>query len=67
VQRAAWFYKLNRYSYASGLTSYGSQPLHAGPIFLSLSRPTGLLAKVVFENKDFEKMIMQYDRRSAFF
>lgn len=26
VQRAAWFYQLIRYSYASGLTSYGSQP-----------------------------------------
>ena len=26
VQRAAWFYQLIRYSYASGLTSFGSQP-----------------------------------------
>jgi len=26
VQRAAWFYQIIRYSYASALTSYGSQP-----------------------------------------
>ena len=26
VQKAAWFYQLIRYSYASGLTSFGSQP-----------------------------------------
>ena len=26
IQRAAWFYQIIRYSYASALTSYGSQP-----------------------------------------
>lgn len=26
VQRAAWFYQLIRFSYASSLDSYGSQP-----------------------------------------
>ena len=26
VQKAAWFYQLIRYSYASGLTSFGGQP-----------------------------------------
>lgn len=26
VRKAAWFYQLIRYSYASGLTSFGSQP-----------------------------------------
>lgn len=26
VQKAAWFYQLIRYSYASGLTNFGSQP-----------------------------------------
>ena len=26
VQRASWFYQIIRYSYASALTSYGSQP-----------------------------------------
>lgn len=30
VQRAAWFYQLIRYSYASGLTSFGSQPHDMG-------------------------------------
>jgi DNA adenine methylase len=49
VQKAAWFYQLIRYSYASGLTSYGSQP------------------HVVIENKDFEKLIGQYDRPVSFF
>lgn len=30
VQKAAWFYELIRYSYAAGLTSFGSQPHDMG-------------------------------------
>ena len=45
VQRAAWFYQLIRYSYASGLTSFGSQPTICVATFRSSSRPTGGLPR----------------------
>lgn len=67
VQRAAWFYQLIRYSYASGLTSYGSQPHDIRSNFPLIEQAHRRLAKVVVENKDFEKLIGQYDRPVSFF
>ncbi len=67
VQRAAWFYQLIRYSYASGLTSYGSQPHDIRSNFPLIEQAHRRLAKVVIENKDFEKLIGQYDRPVSFF
>ena len=66
VQKAAWVYQLIRYSYASGLTSYGSQPHDIRSNFPLIEQAHRRLAKVVIENKDFEKLIGQYDRLSAF-
>lgn len=67
VQKAAWFYQLIRYSYASGLTSYGSQPHDIRSNFPLIEQAHRRLAKVVVENKDFEKLIGQYDRPVSFF
>jgi len=67
VQRAAWFYQLIRYSYASGLTSFGSQPHDIRSNFPLIEQAHRRLAKVVVENKDFEKLIRQYDRPVSFF
>ena len=67
VQKAAWFYQLIRYSYASGLTSYGSQPHDMWSNFPLIEQAHRRLAKVVIENKDFEKLIRQYDRPVSFF
>lgn len=67
VQKAAWFYQLIRYSYASGLTSYGSQPHDMWANFPLIEQAHRRLAKVVIENKDFEKLIRQYDRPVSFF
>jgi DNA adenine methylase len=67
VQKAAWFYQLIRYSYASGLTSYGSQPHDIRSNFPLIEQAHRRLAKVVVENKDFEKLIGQYDRPVCFF
>jgi len=67
VQRAAWFYQLIRYSYASGLTSSGSQPHGIRSNFPLIEQAHRRLAKVVIENKDFEKLIRQYDRPVSFF
>ena len=67
VQKAAWFYQLIRYSYASGLTSFGSQPHDIWGNFPLIEQAHRRLAKVVIENRDFEKLIRQYDRPVSFF
>ena len=67
VKRAACFYQLIRYSYASGLTSFGSQPHDIRSNFPIIEQAHRRLAKVVIENKDFEKLIRQYDRPVSFF
>jgi len=67
VIRASFFYQLIRYSYASGLTSYGSQPHDIWSNFPIIEQAHRRLSKVVIENKDFEKLIRQYDRPVSFF
>ena len=67
IQRAAWFYQIIRYSYASALTSYGSQPHDMRANFLLIEQAHRRLKDVVVENKDFEKLIRQYDRPVSFF
>ena len=67
VQRAAWFYQIIRYSYASALTSYGSQPPDMRANFLLIEQAHRRLKDVVVENKDFEKLIRQYDRPVSLF
>ena len=62
-----WFYQLIRYSYASGLTSFGSQPHDMRSNFPLIEQAHRRLAKVVIENKDFEKLIRQYDRPASLF
>ncbi len=67
VQRAAWFYQIIRYSYASALTSYGSQPHDMRANFSLIEQAHRRLKDVVVENKDFEKLIRQYDRPVSLF
>lgn len=67
AQKAAWFYQLIRYSYASGLTSYGSQPHDIRSNFPLIEQAHRRLAKVVIENKDCVHLIRQYDRPVSFF
>lgn len=67
VIRASYFYQLIRYSYASGLTSFGSQPHDMWSNFPLIEQAHRRLCKVVVENKDFEKLIRQYDRPVSFF
>lgn len=67
VRRAAYFYQLIRQSYASGLDSYGSQPCDMWSNFPLIGQAANRLRKVVVENKDFEKLIRQYDRPVSFF
>lgn len=67
VQRAACFYQLIRYSYASGLTSYGSQPHDMWTNFPLIEQAHRRTRKVIIENKDCVKVIGQYDRPESFF
>ncbi len=67
IDRASKFYQLIRYSYASGLDSFGSQPHSMWSDFPVIDMAARRLQKVVVENKDFEKLIRQYDRPVSFF
>lgn len=67
IQKASYFYQLIRYSYASGLTSYGSQPHDIRSNFTLIEKAHQRLANVVIENKDFEPLVKQYDRTESFF
>ena len=66
VQRAAAFYKVIRYSYGSGCTSFGCQPFDVRKTFHQIWQAADRLANTVIENKDFEALIRQYDRENAF-
>ena len=50
-----------------GLTSFGSQPHDMRSNFPLIEQAHRRLAKVVIENKDFEKLLRQYDRPVSFF
>lgn len=67
VQQAAWFYQLIRYSYASALKSYAGQPHSIWADFPLIDQASRRLQDVLVENRDFEKLIKQYDRPTAFF
>jgi len=67
VDRASKFYQLIRYSYASGLDSFASQPHSMWSNFPVIDLACRRLQKVIIENKDFEKLIGQYDRPVSFF
>ena len=67
VKRAAAFYKIIRYSYGSGCTSYGCQPFDIRKTFTIIWEANRRLRDTVIENKDFEALIRQYDRPNAFF
>lgn len=67
VKRAVAFFKLIRYSYGSGCTSFGCQPFDVRKCFDTVWQASRRLAETVIENKDFEALIRQYDRESAFF
>ena len=67
VKRAAAFFKLIRYSYGSGCTSFGCQPFDVRKCFDAIWQASHRISETVIENKDFEALIRQYDRDNAFF
>ena len=67
VQRAAKFYQLIRYSYASGCTSYGCQPHNMWSNFKPINEAHRRLKDTLIENKDFADCIKHYDDPVTFF
>jgi len=67
VKRAALFYQIIRQSYACGLDSFAAQPQSMWDKFPLIRAACGRLQKVVVDNKDFERLIQQYDRLESFF
>ena len=67
IKRAAYFYQLIRYSYASGLDSFGAQPHSMWRNFPLIYEAAKRLQSVIVENKDFERLIAQYDRPNTIF
>ncbi|MCM1062609.1 MAG: DNA adenine methylase [Eubacterium sp.] len=67
VKRAADFYQLIRYSYASSCDSYGGKPHSMWSNFPLIEQASRRLQKVIIENKDFEKLILSQDSEMSFF
>ena len=67
VRRAADYFKLVRYSFSGGAKSFAGKPCDIRRFFHLIWECSRRLANVVVENKDFESLIRQYDRKGAFF
>ncbi|MEA4912413.1 MAG: DNA adenine methylase [Oscillospiraceae bacterium] len=67
VRRAAMFFQLVKQSYASDCDSFACQPNDVSRSFPAILQAHRRLRSVVIENRDFEKLIGQYDRPVSFF
>ena len=67
VRRAADYFKLIRYSFSGGGKAFAGRSCDIRRFFYLIWECSRRLASVVIENKDFEGLIRQYDRKNAFF
>lgn len=67
LRKAAMYFKLIRYSYASAGRSFGCQPFSIPSVFPLIQDVAKRLEHVVIENQDFEVLIRHYDRPDSFF
>ena len=67
VCRAADYFKLIRYSFSGGGKAFAGRSCDIRRFFYLIWECSRRLANVVIENKDFESLILQYDRDNAFF
>ena len=67
VRWAADYFKLIRYSFSGGGKSFAGRSCDIRRFFYLIWECSRRLASVVIENKDFEGLIRQYDRKNAFF
>ncbi len=66
IKRAAYYYKLLRYSFNSNGDTYGGKKCDIRRFFVDIWNFARAFAEVTVENKDFEALIKQYDRENAF-
>ena len=66
IKRAAIYYKLLRYSFSSNGDTFGGKKCDVRRFFADIWNFHNVFADVTVENKDFEKLIKQYDRKNAF-
>lgn len=66
VKRAADYFKLIRYSFSGAGKGFGGKPCNIRKFFHLIWECSRRLENVVVENKDFESLIRQYDRKGAF-
>lgn len=66
-KRAAYFYFLVRCSYGSGASDFACQPRAVQNYIPAIKAASIRLQKVIVENRDFERLIKQYDRPESFF
>ena len=67
VKLAVAFFKIIRYSYGANGRTYGSKGYDVRKAFVLVWDVSDRLANTIIENKDFEALILQYDRPDAFF
>ena len=65
VRRAADYFKLIRYSFSGGGKSFAGKPCDIRCFFHLIWKCARRFASVMVENKDFEDLIRQYDRKNA--
>ncbi len=66
VKRASTYYKVLRCSYNANADTFGGRKINIRDFFVDIWNFARAFASVVIENKDFEKLIKQYDRENAF-
>ena len=66
VQRAAAYFKQSRYSFSGNTKTFGGRPCDIRRFFYQIWECSRRLKDVLVENKDFEDVIRQYDRKDAF-
>jgi len=67
LRRAADYFKLVRYSFSGNTKAFAGKPCDIRRFFHLIWECARRLKNVVVENKDFEKLIEQYDRENTFF
>lgn len=67
VMRASHFFRVIKYSYGAGCDSYGGHPVDISRSFDLIRMCSHRLKRVVIENRDFGKLIEQYDRSQSLF
>lgn len=67
IQRAVRFVMILKTSYGSKMTTFGAKPTNLNNVIEYLDLIQKRLERVVIENKDFEELIKQQDRKDTLF